>query len=596
MSAHEVTPVATRQSAASRFRFLLGDRPRAIVLLVLISVVTGLMESAILTVVAQAAAALVDGTKVVRFVIGPLHASETLGHLLAIALFLSVVRLALMVPISVLPARIAADVQSRLRLALFTSFTRASWETQSRDREGHLQELMTNQVAQATTAALQAGQCLTAAIALLVLVVSALLLNPLGAVFVLAAAVLLFGLLRPLNSLGVRNARALSQAQMTVASSVGEATRLAEETYVFGVAAAQRDRVGLTVASARDYFLRTQMLGNLIPNIYRGFIYVIVVVGLVALNAAHPHHVASLGAVVLILVRAGGYGQAAQGSYILVRQAMPYVERVQAAERRYADSHVATGDRRLDTIENVAFRHVSFAYSPGKPVLSDISFELTGGEAIGIVGPSGAGKSTVVQVLLGLRSAQRGEYRINGVPSSELDAADWARRFAYVPQEPRLLHASVADNIRYFRSLTDEVVVKAARLARIHDDIADWAQGYQTIIGPRADAISGGQQQRICIARALAGEPHVLVLDEPTSALDPQSESLLQASLQALKGAVTLVIIAHRMTTVEMCDRVMVIVGGHLEAFDTVAKVREENVYYRTAAALSGGNTEAVRL
>jgi ABC-type multidrug transport system fused ATPase/permease subunit len=383
---------------------------------------------------------------------------------------------------------------------------------------------------------------------------------------------------------------------MTVASSVGEATRLAEETYVFGVAAAQRDRVGHTVASARDYFLRTQMIGNLIPNIYRGLIYVIVVAGLVALNGAHPHHVASLGAVVLILVRAGGYGQAAQGSYILVRQAMPYVERVQAAERRYADSYVASGDRRLDSIKTVAFRHLYFAYTPGKQVLSDISFELSGGEAIGVVGPSGAGKSTIVQVLLGLRCAQRGEYRINGAPSGELDAGDWAQRFAYVPQEPRLLHASVADNIRYFRPLADEVVEKAARLAQIHDDIAGWTQGYQTTIGPRADAISGGQQQRICIARALAGDPHVLVLDEPTSALDPQSESLLQASLQALKGTVTLVIIAHRLSTVEMCDRVMVIVGGHLEAFDTVAKVREHNAYYRAAAALSGGNTAVVRL
>jgi ABC-type multidrug transport system fused ATPase/permease subunit len=252
------------------------------------------------------------------------------------------------------------------------------------------------------------------------------------------------------------------------------------------------------------------------------------------------------------------------------------------------DSVSITGEQRLEKVRTLAFESVSFSYTAGRPVLSDISFDVRAGEGIGIVGPSGAGKSTLVQILLRLRIPEEGRYLVNGVSADQLARADWHTQVAYVPQEPRLLHASVADNIRYFREIDDAAVWHAARLAHIHDDIAGWPQGYDTLIGPRADAISGGQQQRICIARALAASPTVLVLDEPTSALDPRSERLLQESLFDLKERLTLFVIAHRMSTVDICDRVMVVVDGRLDAFDTVKSLKLDNAYYRSVSSADG--------
>jgi ABC-type multidrug transport system fused ATPase/permease subunit len=288
---------------------------------------------------------------------------------------------------------------------------------------------------------------------------------------------------------------------------------------------------------------------------------------------------------VLILVRAGTYGQQSQASVQVLRQAQPYVERIQEAQRRYTENRQTTGTRNLNEVESLAFAQVGFTYGRGRPALADVDFTVEGGEAVGIIGPSGAGKSTMVQILLGLRPPGSGTYLVNGVPADEFDRVQWRTRFAYVPQDPRLLHAPVRDNIRFFRDIDDASIERAARLAGIHDEVMQWPAGYNTIVGPRADAISGGQQQRICLARALAARPEVLVLDEPTSALDPRAEQLIQESLRSLKHQLTLFVVAHRMSTLDICERVMVIVDGRLDAFARIAELQTSNEYYRSAVS-----------
>ena len=553
------------------------------------SVLSGLTEAGILAIVAQVATTLVNKVTRVHIEIGPLHVDATVGALLATALVLAVLRVALQVWISFLPARIAADVQGHLRRSMFEAFTHASWEMQSRDREGHLQEIMTSQIIQASQGALQATTLVTALFTFAVLVVSALVLNIVAAVIVLTAASLLFVLLRPMNAIGARYARSLSEAQMSFAGGVGEAVRVAEETRVFGVAAAQRNRINNFIAAAQDLFFRTQFIGRLIPNVYQSLVYIVLIGGLAVLYETGSGHVASLGAVVLLLVRAGIYGQQMQASYTFVRQAAPFVERLDEAEQRYALSGRVSGQLSMSKVQTLTFENVSFAYQPDRPVLSGINFEARGGEAVGVIGPSGAGKSTLVQILLNLRAPDEGRYLINGIPVQQLRQDDWHTRVAYVPQEPRLVHASVAENIRYFRDLDDDAVVRGAQLARIHEDIVSWPNGYETVVGPRADAVSGGQQQRICLARALAAQPEIIILDEPTSSLDPHSETLIQESLTALKHKVTMFIIAHRMSTLDMCGRVMVILDGRLDAFDTIALLERTNPYYRSASTLTPG-------
>jgi ATP-binding cassette, subfamily B, bacterial len=358
---------------------------------------------------------------------------------------------------------------------------------------------------------------------------------------------------------------------------------------VFGVAEIQQRRIDELIAACRKLFFQTQLLLRLGAGASQGFIYLLVVAALFILHASGASHIASLGAVVLILLRASTSAQSVQNSYQSWVQSVPFIERIQRTEQRYRDNAVVEGSRRLEGVRSVAFEGVGYAYRLGRPVLSDVSFAVEGVQAVGVIGPSGAGKSTLVQLLLGLRAPESGRYLVNGIPAQEVLPADWHRLVAYVPQEPHLLHASVADNIRYFRELDDESVERAARLARIHDDVMGWADGYQTIVGPRADAVSGGQQQRICLARALAARPQMLVLDEPTSALDPKSEMLIQQSLSELEHELILFIVAHRMSTLDICDRVMIILDGKLVAFDTITNLQQHNPYYRSVTKVATG-------
>jgi ABC-type multidrug transport system fused ATPase/permease subunit len=258
------------------------------------------------------------------------------------------------------------------------------------------------------------------------------------------------------------------------------------------------------------------------------------------------------------------------------------------AIERYEDNAEIPGETALESIEELEFRDVSFEYSPGKKALEGVSFSVKMGEVVGIVGPSGSGKSTLVQLLLRLRDPVTGTYLVNSTPAQELKRSDWRQLVAYVPQMPQLVFGTVRENIRFFRdNLTDDDVVRAAQRAHVHEDILRLSDGYDTVVGLRSASISGGQAQRICLARAFAANPKVVILDEPTSALDVKSEGLVQKSLEALSGEAIVFLVAHRLTTLTVCDRVMVVKDGRLEGFETGEKLFTSNDFFREVTTIT---------
>jgi len=213
----------------------------------------------------------------------------------------------------------------------------------------------------------------------------------------------------------------------------------------------------------------------------------------------------------------------------------------------------------------VAFRNVTFSYGDGRTVLDDVTIEVPAGQTHAIVGPTGAGKSTVVKLLLRLYDASSGTVTLDGRDTRDLTFGALRGALGYVGQDVFLFQGTVRENIAYGRpDATADEVEEAARLAEAHDFIAELPQGYDTVVGERGQKLSGGQRQRLSIARAMLRQPAVLVLDEATSAVDNETEAAIQRSLDTVGRDRTVVVIAHRLSTVRHADRIHVLERGRV--------------------------------
>jgi ATP-binding cassette subfamily B protein len=245
---------------------------------------------------------------------------------------------------------------------------------------------------------------------------------------------------------------------------------------------------------------------------------------------------------------------------------------------------------------HIRFRHVSFQYQSERPVLQDIDFEIQPGQLVALVGPSGAGKTTMTYLLARLYDVDNGSVEIDDHDVRSLTLGCLTRHIGMVTQESYLLHASVRENLLYgCPEATEERMIAAAQMACIHERILELPEGYDTIVGPRGYTLSGGEKQRIAIARVLLKDPQILILDEATSSLDTHSERLIQAALTRLQQDRTTLAIAHRLSTVLAADQIIVLERGQIVERGTHMELLQQGEFYARLYAEQFGEQAPVQ-
>jgi ATP-binding cassette, subfamily B, bacterial len=546
----------------------------------------GIAEALFLVMITRVAFAVTSGHHQVDVLSG-WTLSVQLTLLLGVALI--VVRVALAAYASWQSALVSTGVVISIRDRLSRSFLDSSWEVQQAQRSGSLQELLTTYSGQASGLVGSVIGAVVAGANLVALLGTAIAVQPVGALVLVLSVTLLGLLLRPLRSVVRRRARASNTAGMEYAIQVNEVSELGLELHVFHVQDKAQAQLGEANERARQAGAKLQFAAGLSTPAYTGLAYLAIVAALAIVATSSTTNLTAIGAAMLVMLRSLSYGQAVQSSYLGVSSAVPAIEDLQTRLDVFDSGRRERGGQPVDAVGAIAMERVSFAYTRGEPVLRDISFTIAPHEIIGVVGPSGAGKSTLVQLLLGLRDPDEGRVLAGGRDISTLDRAEWARKVTFVPQAAHLVAGTITENIRFLRDGVSQAdVERAARLAHLHDDITGFPEGYERQAGKHGGHLSGGQQQRLCIARALVEHPDVLILDEPTSALDVRSEHLVRQTLLGLKDRMTVIVIAHRLSTLTICDRIMVIKDGELKDFDQPYHLERSSEFYREALSLAG--------
>ncbi len=302
----------------------------------------------------------------------------------------------------------------------------------------------------------------------------------------------------------------------------------------------------------------TMMFGRLLVWVVGGFLII-----------THPSAKNTLGTLVMFTGFLMGFYEPIMelaNSNRMVTRAASSAQRVFEVLDTPPDIYSTSKSITKPTFEgNVEFRNVSFSYEGAQPALRDVSLKVQAGQMIGLCGPSGAGKSTFVNLLCRFFDVTDGQILIDGIDIRDYDVKWLRRQIGMVLQEPYLFHGTIADNIRYGNPEADHVeIIRAAKAANAHDFIVGFPDGYDTMVGERGQSLSGGERQRISIARAILHNPRLLILDEATSSVDTETEKQIQQALDRLVEGRTTFAIAHRLSTLQAADRLIVLEKGRI--------------------------------
>ena len=479
--------------------------------------------------------------------------------------------------------KISSRYEQDMRESLLKKTLDASWPYLLKHRLGHLETLLMVDVRMSTKLFNVTADVLMMITSLIMYLIVAINISPTFTMITLGTGAVLFFIIQPLFN-RVRNiSRYIATLNKDMMHHVSQS--------VLGIKiikAMSKENVFRKIGSDYfDRFRRSEVKMAVFSTLASVFIQPMSIVLVLSIFAFSfyfdPNYsFAALVALIYLIHRIFSYIQMLQGNVESINRFTPYLADILSYSVNASENKEdVSGSKQFKFFNNLSFEDVKFSYADSRETLKNVSFSVHKSEMVGFVGESGAGKTTIFDLILRLFQPSSGKILLDGTQISEIDLSDMRKKISYVSQDVFLINDTVENNIGFFdEGISKDDIIEAAKKANIFDFIDSLPEGFQTIVGERGVRLSAGQRQRISIARALAKKPEILLLDEATSALDNESEVEIQKVIEKLKGDMTILVIAHRLSTVMDSDKLFVIENGKIEEQGSPKELLEDKESY----------------
>ena len=496
-----------------------------------------------------------------------LHPTITTVMVVIIAVFLA--KGCLSFSTLVYQAHVNSRLFQHLRSALVTSLSEVDYRYVLEKNTGAFTNVLTTEVGRAVTFSSLYFTVLSYLLTVIVFLAVSFVINPHFTVIAIAFGAVVAWAFGPVATRTRRYSRQISSENARLHALAIESI----QSFKYLASTAGFAPVLTRLSVVKERLVRLQLRLTVLSSVVHGFSETIIVIGMLALVyyevVVLGTNVSAVIVAVMLFFRCMTAIMGVQKNWQTLAASTGGIETVLDTIAELRARQERPGGRPAQRLTaSIEFRNVSFAYAE-KRVIEDVSLRIPHKSVVGIVGESGAGKSTFIDLVTGILKPTDGLVLIDGVDLRELDLRTWRQHIGYVTQEGVLFDDTVGGNISMWRSGTDHdevmsAIRQAARSARCDDFIEMHPQAYDAVIGDRGVNLSGGQRQRLAIARELFKRPDLLILDEATSALDSEFEAGIHTSIESLRGTATVIIIAHRLSTVKRCDRIFVLEEGRV--------------------------------
>jgi len=532
----------------------------------------GITEAVILSLFAQIALSVTTSQREVDFPLLGGQSSTGATFLLVLVILL---RLLIGVVGAWVNGRLVFKIVVGIREELIQDYISSDFTAKDNFDSGELQQLLVTFPSQGNGLIQGLTQSIAALFTVIAMFIYCLFENVSMTLGLLLSGILMSLVLLPLRNLMRRYSERAVRTQIDLSTTVAESADMRTELEVFGALEEQRSKLLSRSQTDGSIGQKIAISKQIFQPAYQTVTYLAVALGLLILVTTSVADLNNLAPILLMSLRMLTYGQVVQQGLLLVAQIGPFLRYLNDTAAGFRDRRRRVGGSPISAFRQIRFRDVSFSYGEEDDSrgIKSVSFDLDEGESVGLIGPSGVGKSTVLKLLIAMYEPSSGSIEIDDLPLSEIDPFHWRKTATYVPQFPRVMSGSISDNVRFFREGISDLQVKNSLIdADVWDEIDALPDGTDTLVGVGSHALSGGQVQRIAIARALVTAPSLIIMDEPTSAIDERSENEVARAVATAADKSTVLIASHRPTILQHCSRLIDLGRSHGDEHD--AEVR----------------------